>query len=112
MEENYRNAVAGHGASLITHIGLVDAGGVELTGGSPAYARRPVSWATPADGTIRPTANLVFDAPAGAVIAGWRGFSGPTGGTNYGGTALPTETMGAQGDYTLLAATTGILHSL
>jgi hypothetical protein len=110
MNATYRNAIATHGGTLVTHIGLVDAGGTEITGGSPAYARRAVTWAAPNDGTIRPNANLVYDIPAGATVAGWRGFSASTGGTSYGGEALTPETFAAQGEYTLLAALTGIRH--
>lgn len=44
MNETYRNAIATHGASLITHIGLVNGSGVELSGGS--YARKAVTWTT------------------------------------------------------------------
>ena len=33
MTEAYRNAIANHGATLITHIGLVDENGDELTCG-------------------------------------------------------------------------------
>ena len=107
----YRNAIATHGASLITHIGLVDGGGVELTGGSPAYARKAITWTAAADGTIRPNADLLFDIPAGATVAGWRGYSALTAGTNYGGKGLTSEAFAAQGQYKLLAVSTGILHA-
>lgn len=43
METVYLNAIGDHGGSLITHIGLVDDTGTELTGGSPAYARQAVT---------------------------------------------------------------------
>lgn len=111
MTVSYRNAIATHGGSLVTHIGLVNGTGTELSGGSPAYARQPVTWTTASDGIIRPTADLIFDIPAGATVAGWRGFSALTGGTNYGGASLTPETFAAQGQYKLLAAGTGILHS-
>lgn len=110
MTEGYRNAIANHGASLITHIGLVDENGTELTGGSPAYARLAVTWTTASAGTIRPNADLTFNVPA-VTVGGWRGFSALTEGTNYGGKALTNEVFAAQGEYKLLAANTGILHS-
>ena len=62
------------------------------------------------DLTIRPSADLVFDVPAGATVAGWRGFSAATGGTNYGGEALTSETFNNAGQYKLIASETGILH--
>ena len=111
MEEVYRNAIADHGASLITHIGLVDELGTELTGGDPAYARQAVTWTSASGGTIRPNADLTFDVPADTTVAGWRGYSALTEGTNYGGKALTNETFASQGEYKLLAASTGILHS-
>lgn len=108
MTAGYRNAVADAGGALITHIGLVDETDTELTGGS--YARLAVTWTSASDGTIRPNANLTFDVPAGTV-AGWRGFTAPTGGTNYGGEDLTDEVFASAGQYTLLAASTGILHA-
>lgn len=109
MLTSYLNAVATAGAATITHIGLVNGSGTELTGGS--YARRPVTWAAAANGVVRPTANLTFDVPAGATVAGWRGFTALTAGTNHGGATLPTETYTGAGQYVLDAATSGISHT-
>lgn len=110
MTAAYRNALRNHGATLITHIGLVDGAGIEVTGGT--YARKPITWnTTDPDALMRPTADLVFDIPAGGVVAGWRGFSALTAGTNHGGAALTSETYGSAGTYTLLAATTSVDHN-
>lgn len=108
MSDGYRNAIATHGGTLIKYIGLVNASGVEISGGG--YARKAVTWTTAADGTIRPNADLVFDVPAETTVAGWRGFSAATSGTNYGGADLTSETFAGAGQYKLLAANTGILH--
>lgn len=108
MDTAYHNAIANHGASLITHIGLVDDVGTELSGGS--YARLPVTWTAAAGGTIRPDADMTFDVPGGVTVGGWRGFSALTAGTNYGGASLTNETFAQAGQYTLTAAQTGILH--
>lgn len=112
MNVTYRNAIATHGASLITHIGLANAGGTELSGGSPAYARQAVTWTAASDGLIRPTADLTFNIPAGANVARWRGYSALTGGTDYDGAALTQENFAGQGQYKLLAAGTSIAHNL
>lgn len=107
----YLNAVADSG-NPITHIGLVDELNAEITGGS--YARLPVTWTAASSGLIRPSADLTFDIPAGNTIAGWRGYSALTAGTEYGGEDLVNETFaggGSGGQYTLLAASTGIQHS-
>lgn len=111
MNTTYRNAIATHGGSLITHIGLVNNLGTELSGGSPAYARLAVTWTAPSDGTIRPNADLTFNVPAGANVNGWRGYSALSGGIDYGGQTLTREDFAGQGTYRLIAAQSGILHS-
>lgn len=111
MTEAYFNAIAGHGGSLIKYIGLVNASGVELSGGS--YARKSVSWTQASGGLIRPNADLIFDVPAGATVAGWRGYSAASGGTNYGGVDYASnkhQTFASQGSYKLLANQTAIRH--
>lgn len=110
MNAAYYNAIRDHGQSLITHLGLVDDGGTELSGGSPAYARQPVTWTDDGDGVSRPDADETFDIPAGVTVAGWRGYSALTGGIDYGGAALTQEAFAAQGQYQLLAASTSITH--
>ena len=111
MNATYLNAIRDHGQSLITHVGLVDDVGTEITGGSPAYARQAVTWTDDGDGVSRPSGNLVFDIPAGASVAEWRGYSASTAGTDYGGASLTQEDYTGQGTYTLLAASTTITHS-
>lgn len=102
-------AAAVEGDTLITHIGLFDSG-VELSGGSPAYARLAVTW-TLTGGEMRPNADLDFDVPA-STIDEWRGFSASTGGTDYGGSALDTPvTFAAQGVFRLVAADTAVTHT-
>jgi hypothetical protein len=82
----------------MTHIGLCIVNGTEISGGSPAYARKAVTWVASAAGIIRPNADLTFDIPA------------VTGGTAYGGADLTNEVFGGQGTYKLLAASTGVKH--
>ena len=106
MNESYQNAIQTHGATLVPYIGLVNGSGVELSGGS--YARKATTWTAASNGLIRPTADLVFNVPAGAVVAGWRGFTAATAGTNHGGAALITATYSNAGTYTLTASLTGI----
>ena len=109
MDTNYRNAIADHGAGLIPYIGLIDETGTEITGGS--YARQAITWTISVDGTIRPDANLVFDIPAGVTVAGWSGYSASTLGIDYGGETLAAESYTNAGEYELIAAETGILHT-
>lgn len=99
------NVMANALAGVVTHIALFDNGGIELAGGT--YARLPVAWTAAANGDINPTADLVFQVPAGVTVAEWRGFSALTVGTDYGGAALTPEAFAAAGEYTLTAALTG-----
>jgi hypothetical protein len=109
MSEAFRNAMLDAGAALITHIGLVDDGGDELTGGS--YARLAVTWAAAGSGVVRPNADLTFEVPASTTVGGWRGYTALTEGTNYGGASLTNEAFVGAGQYKLLAASTGISAS-
>lgn len=106
MNTAFFTALATHGAGLITHIGLVDAGGTELA--SAGYARQAVTW-TGAGATKSPSADLVFDMTTGDVVAGWRGYSASSGGTDYGGATVTTRTYSNDGTYTLLAASTNFV---
>lgn len=92
--------------AAITHLGLVNGSGVEIVGGT--YARKPVTWTNAVSGLVRPTANVLFDVPSGAVIAGWRGYTALTAGTDHGGELVVTETFTGAGTYTLLAGLTSI----
>lgn len=81
-------------------------GANEATGGSPAYARKPLSWGTPAAGSVS-APNVVIDVPAGTYthVGLWGSVSGTDfkGGDtlkNSSGTATPL-TFTAQGTITL-----------
>lgn len=110
MTTAYLNLIATAGAAAITHIALVNGSGTELTGGS--YARKPVTWAAASNGVVRPSADLTFDVPAGAVVAGWKGYTALTGGTDHGGgTFASAETFAGAGQYVVTAASSGISHT-
>lgn len=110
MNAAYFNGLRTAGGTLITHIGLVDDGGAEVTGGDPAYARQSVTWESDGDGVMRPDGNLTFNVPADTTVAEWRGYSASTSGTDYGGADLSEQAFATQGTYTLLAASTSITH--
>lgn len=78
---------------------------VELTGGSPAYARKAIAFAAAADGLIDDTTNgAVFDVPAGATVD-YCGFnSAVTAGTLLGIKQVTAEVFAGQGTYTLTDA--------
>ena len=60
--------------------------GTEVTGGSPAYARKALTWSAPSNGII--TATATFDVPAGVTVAGTGFHTAATGGTYLDGQAL------------------------
>jgi hypothetical protein len=53
---------------LSLHTGFPPAGGNELTGGSPAYARQPHTWAAASGGSRSMTGTETFDVPAGTTV--------------------------------------------
>jgi hypothetical protein len=77
---------------------------VEISGGSPAYARKSVTWNAPVEGSIDDSNVPVFDVPAAAVVNYVGFFSAVTAGTLCGIDPVTEETFGAQGTYTLTDA--------
>ena len=78
---------------------------VEISGGSPAYARQAVAYAGAALGVADDSTNgAEFDVPAGAIVdaVGWHSAS--TAGTLYGIEAVTQEEFTNQGTYTLTDA--------
>jgi hypothetical protein len=72
----------------------------ELSGGSPAYARKAIAWNAATGGAIDDSTGPVFDVPAGATVAWISGWN--TAGTvRYFKKAVTNEVFGAQGTYTL-----------
>lgn len=73
----------------------------ELSGGSPAYARKTIAWATTADGVMDDSTNgNAFDVPAGANVDAQSLHSAIAAGTLYALMPVTRETFGAQGVYT------------
>lgn len=78
-------------------------GANELAGGTPAYARQPITWGS-ADAGVRSVPDeVVFDVPPGSTVAEVGYWSDPTGGTFYGSRAVPEESYTGQGTYTIAA---------
>lgn len=61
----------------------------EVAGGT--YARKAVTWNAATGGNLDNNANPVFDVPAATTITHYGRWSAATGGTFYGGDALPTS---------------------
>ena len=86
-------------ASLHTDV-IGSGSGGEVSGGSPAYARKAITWNAAASGNLDNNANPVFDVPA-TTIRRVGLFSAVTAGTYYGDADITDEVFAAQGTYTL-----------
>ena len=73
--------------------------GTEVTGGSPAYARKSISWGAPSNGVI--TATVTFDVPSGTTVVGAGVHSAVTAGTYYDGASVTSQAFASQGTYQL-----------
>jgi hypothetical protein len=73
----------------------------EVTGGSPAYARKAITWNSAATGSLDDSNTPVFDIPAGTTVAFVGLWSAVTVGTFYGSFDVTNEAFAAQGTYTL-----------
>jgi hypothetical protein len=93
------NAAAEGLKDAFTHVGLLD-GGVELAGGDPAYARKPLSYSSTVDGDW--VGNAVFDVPPDTTVDGVGFYTGGSGGAPVHAVDLATpEVYGGQGVYEL-----------
>lgn len=73
--------------------------GTEVSGGSPAYARKAISWSAASNGAI--TASVVFDVPTGTTVNGVMLFSAATAGTYLDGVSVSAQQFTSQGTYTV-----------
>jgi hypothetical protein len=74
----------------------------EVTGGSPAYARKALTWGAVSTGSVALAATLpTWDVPAGTTVAYVGLFSLVTGGTFYGYWDVTDEVFAGQGTYSL-----------
>lgn len=79
-----------------------DTGASEVTGGSPAYARKAIAFNAPAAGTMDDSTNgITFDVPAGATVRYVGLWSAVTAGTFLGSYDVVDEVYAAQGTYTV-----------
>lgn len=74
---------------------------VELTGGSPAYARKAISFNAASGGSIDDSTAPTFDVPAGATVDDMGLYSASTAGTLLAIDDLTSEAFAGQGTYQL-----------
>jgi len=104
-----KNAMLNALAALAVFVSLHDNdpgdnGANEISGGSPAYARKAITWNAASGGSIDDSNVPVFDVAAGKTVKYVGFWSAVSGGTFYGAAAVTNETFGAQGTYTLTDA--------
>jgi hypothetical protein len=73
--------------------------GTEPTGGSPAYARKAITWGSASGGVI--SGSVTFDVPTGTTIVGAGVHTAVTAGTYLDGGSVVSQAFGSQGTYTL-----------
>jgi hypothetical protein len=117
LSDNGRNAAVTGLGNSITYLSLHSAdpgttGASEISGGTPAYARKACTWGAAATGSRTLSAAVTFDVAAGSTVSHFGCWSAATAGTFYGGDALRdagnnpvVENFGGQGTYTMTTAT-------
>lgn len=77
----------------------------ELSGGTPAYARKAIAWSAASSGNADSSSQPEFDIPSGSTVSHFSIWSAATEGTCYAVGALSaSEVFAAQGTYTLTDA--------
>jgi hypothetical protein len=100
------DALAAVAVRVAAHTG--DPGGAntaanEVTGGSPAYARKAIAWSAASGGSAAQNGDVVLDIPAGTTVS-WLSLWNSAGTVRYLKKDVTDEAFGAQGTYTVLAA--------
>lgn len=86
-----------YGALFTSDPGATGAVTGEVTGGSPAYARKAIAWGSPTNGVVSGTAT--FDIPAGTTLTFGGICSGATGANLLDKVAITSQTFNSQGQY-------------
>lgn len=88
------------------HTDAVGSGsGNEVTGGSPVYARKAITWDAADAGAMVLHHSVTFNVPASTTIRRIGLWDSPSGGTFLGDASITQKTFSSQGTYTLTAAT-------
>lgn len=107
LNNNGKNALLGGLTGVAGYVSLHTAdpsttGTSEVSGGTPAYARKAVSWGAASAGSVSSSGSIVFDVPGSTTITHLGYWSASTGGTFYGSRALDaSQTFATQGTYTI-----------
>jgi hypothetical protein len=106
LSNNAKNAMLDALAAVAVYASLHSGdpsttGANEISGGSPAYARKAITWNAASGGNLDNNANPVFDVPASTTVAYVGLFSAVTSGTFYGSADVTDEVFAGQGTYTV-----------
>lgn len=101
MDNNYLNAIAGHGGSLILYVSLAD-GPLEVD--ELAVTRQSITWGAALSGDIAATNQPEFNVLGGSTVNHVQYWSAATTGTYYGSSSVTEESFGGDGVYTLQTA--------
>lgn len=104
-----KNLMAERFRTEVTHVSLHsgDPGGTganEISGGSPAYARKAETFAAAVAGETEFATDVTFDVPA-VTVAHVGYWTAVTAGTFLGSDPVTPEVFAAQGQYKVLAGT-------
>lgn len=72
--------------------------GTEPSGGSPAYARKALTWVPGSSDGVN-TVTVTFDVPSGVTIVGVGVHTALTGGTYLDGATVTSQAFASQGTY-------------
>lgn len=110
IDDTAKNAMLDALAPLVTRValhtgdpGAANQAANEVTGGSPAYARKAITWNPAAAANLDSADAPVFDVPGGTTVA-WVSFWNTAGTVRYGKKQVTAEAFGSQGTYTLTDA--------
>lgn len=90
---------AGFAALFTADPGLTGTAVGEVTGGSPAYARKALTFGAASGGIV--TATATFDVPAGTTITFAAACTSVSGSNVIGRAAITSQTFATQGTYLL-----------
>lgn len=86
--------------SAFTAMGSAGSAGTEVTGGSPAYARKALSWGSSSGGVVSATA-AVIDISSGSTVVGVGLHTAVSAGTYVDKTTVTSQAFSSQGTYTV-----------
>lgn len=90
---------AAFAALFISDPGTTGSVSGEVTGGTPAYARKALTWGAPSAGVV--TATATFDVPTGTTLTHAGLCSASTGANLIDRVAITNQTFTSQGTYLL-----------